>query len=115
MSSSAQLSRWARASSWRIGGSSPCPRRSAQPCRPRQLRGLRARVFALGSELPAFLHGQMPILFSRLPAGSLWYVATDPVLLGRFAFLRSQLALRLTPDIPMNPEEFEGLRLLDAH
>lgn len=81
----------------------------------RQLRGLSARVFGLGPQLPAFLHGQMPRLFPNLPGGSLWYVSTDNALLARFAFLRSQLALRLTPDIPLHRGEFEGLHLLGAH
>jgi hypothetical protein len=82
---------------------------------PRQLRALRARVFAHGPELPDFLQGQMPLLFPNLPGGSLWFVRTDEALLARFAFLRAQLALALTPDIPVRRDEFEGLRLLESH
>ena len=81
----------------------------------RQLHSLEARVFALGPDLPSFLQQQMPRLFPQLPGGSLWYVATDEVLLARFAFLRSQLALTLTPDIRVDQTEFEGLNLLGAH
>ena len=82
---------------------------------PRQLRALRARVMALGNELPAFLQEHVPRLFAGLPGASLWFVSVDDVLLARFAFLRAQLALKLTPDIPLNPKEFAGLRALVAH
>jgi hypothetical protein len=82
---------------------------------PRQLAAFRARVFALGPDLPEFLQEQMTRLFPTLPQASLWFVSTDETLLARFAFLRTQLALTLTPDIRVNREEFEGLRLLGAH
>jgi hypothetical protein len=82
----------------------------------RQLHGLQTRVFALGNdELPGFLQGQMSRLFPLIPGASLWYVATDETLLGRFTMLRSQLALTLTPDIPVDRDEFEGLLALGAH
>jgi hypothetical protein len=82
---------------------------------PRQLQGLRARVFALGSGLPHFLNEQMSRTFPTLPGSSLWFIATDETLMARLAFLRSQLALTLTPDIAVNTAEFEGLNLLGAH
>lgn len=81
----------------------------------RQLTALRARVFALGPDLPRYLHEEMQRLFPTLPRASLWFVATDEALLARFAVLRSQLALTLTPDIRLDLDEFEGLRLFGAH
>jgi hypothetical protein len=57
----------------------------------------------------------MPALFHDFPGSSLWFVSTDPVLPARFSFLRTQLALELTPDTPLSGPEFEGIRLLDAH
>lgn len=81
----------------------------------RLLRSLRACVFVLGSHLPEFLQRQMPLLFETFPGASLWFVSVDPVLLARLSFLRTQVALALTPDITLSGEEFEGLRLLEAH
>lgn len=51
-------------------------------------------------------------LFSNSPQGSLWYVTADKLLLHRAAFVRTQLALQLTPDLSLSPnrEEYEGLR-----
>lgn len=70
---------------------------------------------ALGEELPEFLSGQVPRLFRDLPGASLWFIRADPALVTRATVLRSQLATTLTPDIALSPEEFEGLRLLEAH
>lgn len=60
-------------------------------------------------ELDALLRAQLPALFEHFPQGSLWYVAVDPVLLARLAFGRTQLALQLTPDLPLGGE-MEQLR-----
>jgi hypothetical protein len=79
------------------------------------LRSFRACVFVLGSHLAEFLQRQIPLLFQTFPGASLWLVRTDPVLLARLAFLRTQVALALTPDITLSGDEFEGLRLLEAH
>jgi hypothetical protein len=72
-------------------------------------------VAALGAaqvgELDALLRVQLPALFEHFPNGSLWYIAVDPVLLARLAFGRTQLALQLTPDLPLG-EEMEQLRAL---
>lgn len=83
---------------------------------PNQLSGIASTIMALrGDELPGYLEQQIPIIFDDLPDASLWYVTVDSVLLGRLAFLRSQLALTLTPELPFEPEEFVGLRLLSDH
>ena len=81
----------------------------------RVLRAFRACVFALGNQLPSFLQQQMPGIFRNFPGSSLWFVSADPVLLTRFTFLRTQLALTLTPDIPFSGPGFDGLQLLDSH
>ena len=73
------------------------------------LRALRARVAVLAEDVPDLLQEQMPNLFSKLPGASLWLVSVEEVLLSRFALLRAQLALTLTPDIPLTPGEFPGI------
>lgn len=81
----------------------------------RVLRALRAGVMVLGTNLPEFLQQQTPALFGDFPGASLWFVSTDPVLLARFTFLRTQLSLQMTPDVPLSGPDFDGLRLLSAH
>lgn len=55
-------------------------------------------------EVPELLSAQMPVLFEQFPASSLLYVTVDEVLLARAAFARTQLALQLTPDLPVGPD-----------
>jgi hypothetical protein len=49
-------------------------------------------------ELPGYLSAQVPALFEAYPSGSLWLIATDELLVRRFAFLRANLAVELLPD-----------------
>jgi hypothetical protein len=79
-----------------------------------ELRALRARVAVLADAVPDLLQKEMPKLFSRLPEASLWLVSVDEVLISRFALLRAQLALTLTPDMPLAPGSFPGIRLLSG-
>jgi hypothetical protein len=80
----------------------------------RKLRVLRARTFVLGDRLPTFLQVEMPKVFADMPGASLWLVTTDELFLRRMMFLRGQLGLTLTPDLPLGPE-FNGFQLLSAH
>lgn len=83
---------------------------------PKQLSGIAATLTALqADELPSYLAGQVPIIFDDVERASLWLVTVDRVLLARLAFLRAQLALRLTPDLRLSTEEFVGLRLFSDH
>jgi len=81
----------------------------------RQLRVLRARTFVLGDELPDFLKVEVPRLFAGMPGGSLWLITVDELLVRRMMFLRGQLALTLTPDLPLGTPGFNGFQLLSAH
>jgi hypothetical protein len=81
----------------------------------RQMRVLRARTFLLGRELPDYLAQEMPTIFDGMPGSSLWLINVDELLLRRLMFLRAQLALTLTPDVPLVAGEFTGFRLLSAH
>ena len=60
-------------------------------------------------ELDELLKVQLPVLFKDFPEGSLWMVSTSDVLLARLAFGRTQLALQLTPDMPIG-EDMEELK-----
>jgi hypothetical protein len=83
---------------------------------PAHLNGLAALVAAVEpDELPVVLRQQLPALFALDQGASVWWLAVDPVLVRRFAFLRARLALELTPDIETDPREFDGLRLLSSH
>lgn len=54
----------------------------------------------------------LPNLFERFPKGKLLLVKTDPVLLARLAFARSQMSQQLAPDVPI--EKFEGMRSFES-
>jgi hypothetical protein len=83
---------------------------------PAHLNGLAALVAAVEpDELPVVLREQLPALFALDQGASVWWLAVDPVVVRRFAFLRARLALELTPDIETDPREFDGLRLLSSH
>lgn len=79
------------------------------------MRVIRARTFLLGRELPGYLTVEMPNIFDAMPNASLWLVSVDDLLLRRLMFLRAQLALTLTPDIPLVAGQFPGFQLLAAH
>jgi hypothetical protein len=64
---------------------------------------------AEAGDLPDLLTATVPGLLEGFPTGSLWLVTVSDVLLSRLAFGRTQLALQLTPDLPMGPE-LEQLR-----
>jgi hypothetical protein len=64
---------------------------------------------AEAGDLPDLLAVNIPALLREFPNGSLWLVAVADVLLARLAFGRTQLALQLTPDMPVG-EEMEQLR-----
>jgi hypothetical protein len=64
---------------------------------------------AEAGDLPDLLAANIPHLLKEFPSGSLWLVTVSDVLLSRLAFGRTQLALQLTPDMPMGPE-MEQLR-----
>ena len=77
---------------------------------------LHAMGAAEAGELDALLAANVPPLLSQFPEGSLWQVTVDDVLLARLAFGRTQLALTLTPDMPLGPDTdrlsaFEDLSL----
>ncbi|MDE3075036.1 MAG: hypothetical protein KGJ86_06365 [Chloroflexota bacterium] len=57
----------------------------------------------------------MPRIFARMPGASLWFISVDELLARRLSFLRGQLALTLTPDLPLGTPDFDGFRLLSAH
>jgi len=59
-------------------------------------------------EVPELLAQQIGPLFEQFPNGSLLYVTVEDALLSRAAFGRTQLALQLTPDMPMG-EDAEAL------
>ena len=59
---------------------------------------------AEAGDLPDLLAANIPALLRRFPNGSLWLVTVADVLLARLTFGRTQLALQLTPDIPIGPE-----------
>lgn len=70
-------------------------------------------------DLVELLQLQLPPLFEKFPAGSLWLMSVEPVLLARLAFGRAQLALQLTPDMPLGPDmeqlsAFSGLMLTEG-
>jgi hypothetical protein len=73
------------------------------------MRVLRACTFLLGRELPEYLSREMPTIFAGMPGASLWLISVDELLPRRMMFLRAQLALTLTPDIPLVPGSFPGL------
>lgn len=81
----------------------------------RQMRVMRARTFLLGRELPEYLGVEIPDIFEGMPNASLWLVTVDDLLLRRLMFMRAQLALTLTPDIPLVAGQFPGFQLLAAH
>lgn len=64
---------------------------------------------AEAGDLPDLLAVNIPALLTEFPNGSLWLVTVSDILLARLAFGRTQLALQLTPDIPIG-EEIEELR-----
>jgi hypothetical protein len=68
---------------------------------------------AEAGDMPDLLAATIPGLLDRFPAGSLWLVTISDVLLNRLAFGRTQLALQLTPDLPIGPE-MEQLRSFEA-
>jgi hypothetical protein len=70
--------------------------------------GLKALVATKPGELEALLQASLPELFARFPQGVLLYVTVDSVLLTRLTFGRSQLALQLTPDVPLASEELKA-------
>jgi hypothetical protein len=64
---------------------------------------------AEAGDLPDLLAVNIPALLREFPNGSLWLVTVADTLLARLAFGRTQLALQLTPDMPVG-EEMEQLR-----
>jgi hypothetical protein len=64
---------------------------------------------AQAGDLPDLLTVNIPALLREFPNGSLWLVTVADLLLARLAFGRTQLALQLTPDVPIG-EEMEQLR-----
>lgn len=73
---------------------------------------LQALAASSAGDLEDLLKVQLPPLFAHFPDGRLFYVTISDVLLARFAFARSQLALQLTPDI-FTGEEMYRLRALE--
>jgi len=67
---------------------------------------------AQAGDLPDLLAANVPGLLREFPEGSLWLVAVDDVLLSRLAFGRTQLAMQMTPDIPLGAE-MERLRAFE--
>jgi hypothetical protein len=67
---------------------------------------------AEAGDLPDLLAVNIPALLREFPNGSLWLVTVDDVLLTRLAFGRTQLALQLTPDLPIG-EEMDHLRAFE--
>jgi hypothetical protein len=78
------------------------------------LQALAAGIAGANVEAHEFLELQLPALFQEFPMGSLWLVCVDQVLLGRLSFLSSRVALELTPDRPLDPEQM-GVHALDGH
>jgi len=67
------------------------------------------------AELAGILDEQIASIFADAPEGALWLVTTDQVWLARLTVLRSRVTLDLTPDLPLDPESFAGLRALEGH
>lgn len=67
------------------------------------------------AELAGILDKQIESIFADAPEGALWLVTTDQVWLARLTVLRSRVTLDLTPDLPLDPESFAGLRALEGH
>lgn len=67
---------------------------------------------AEAGDLSDLLAVNVPALLREFPNGSLWLVTVDDVLLTRLAFGRTQLALGLTPDMPIG-EEMDHLRAFE--
>lgn len=70
-------------------------------------------LMALGAaetgDIEDLLAANLPPLFTQFPNGSLWLVSVSDALMARLAFGRTQLALQLTPDMPVGPD-MEQLR-----
>lgn len=81
----------------------------------RQMRAFAADVFVSGRDLPNHLAQWMPGFFAEWTGASLWLITVDDLLRSRMTFLRAQLALTLTPDVPLAPGQFNGFGLLAAH
>jgi hypothetical protein len=67
------------------------------------------------SELAGILDAQVKSIFSDVPDGSLWLVTAEESWAARLTVLRTRVALELTPDLPLDPESFAGLRALEGH
>ena len=84
------------------------------------LRSVMQRMSATAAQLqdrdlPALFQREMPALFNRYPAGSLWYVSVDDVLISRLAFMRLRLQLEFTPDVDYEPGRRDRVRYFGLH
>jgi hypothetical protein len=78
------------------------------------LQALAAGIAGANTDAHEFLAPQLATVFQEFPNGSLWLVSVDNVLLSRLTFLHSRIALELTPDRPIGPEQM-GVHALDGH
>lgn len=64
------------------------------------IEAIRSTVLALPvAEVPEYLTAQLPPLFEVFPEGSLWFLEVDHLLVRRMSLMRTQLMLRLAPDV----------------
>jgi hypothetical protein len=64
------------------------------------IAALRARFLGTPlADIPDYLTGELPALFSAYPDGSLWLIRTNPLLFRRFTLVRMLVASRLAPDV----------------
>jgi hypothetical protein len=89
----------------------PAPKRLADA-----VEGLQAAFSALHiDELVEHLESELPKLFQLFPNGSLWLVATEPLLLSRLIVTHGISSLYLASDMPMGQSDFAGFSSLDEH
>jgi hypothetical protein len=82
-----------------------------------ELAAVSAMLTALDpGDVPAYLQGQMPIVFNEFKDGSLWFFEVDPLLAHRIGLLRVLLALETIPDyIASTKPDLPQIRTLQEH